>query len=64
MFIAVALMCLDLNLTSCTQMIWDGEFLTEQQCLAHNQTLIGTLGPKGTIVQATCFEVTALGEPV
>lgn len=64
MFIAVALMCLDMNLGTCSQMLWQETFLTSEACDKHIDGMIGQIGPKGTIVYASCFKVEGLGEPV
>lgn len=64
MFIAVAIMCMDLNLSSCTQMIWPKTFITDEACTTLINGMIGQMGPQGVIVYASCFKVDDLGEPV
>lgn len=64
MFIAIALMCMENDLRTCTMMIWDGVFITEEACEEHKNNLLGQMGPKGYIVNAACFKVDALGSPI
>lgn len=64
MFIAIALMCMADDLRTCSMMIWDDTFITEEACTTHSDSLLGNTGPKGVIVHAGCFKVDDLGEPV
>lgn len=64
MFIAIALMCVELDLSTCSMMIWNDTFITEEACLSSNEAVLGTMGPQGVIVRTACFKVDELGEPV
>jgi len=64
MFIAIALMCVENDLRTCSMMIWDDIFITEEACEEHKNNLLGMMGPKGVIVNAACFKVDDLGQPV
>lgn len=64
MFIAIALMCMENDLRTCTMMIWDDIFITEEACEEHKTSLLGQMGPKGIIVGTACFKVDDLGQPV
>lgn len=64
MFIAVAVMCMDLNLSTCTQMIWPKTFITEEACINLINERVGQVGPQGMVVLASCFKIDDLGEPV
>lgn len=63
MFIAIALMCVESDLRTCSMMIWDDTFITEEACLASNKEVLGMLGPQGYIVNTACFKVDDLGSP-
>jgi hypothetical protein len=64
MFIAIALMCVENDLRTCSMMVWNDLFETEEECVASNASVLGQLGPQGYIVDTACFKVDDLGEPV
>ena len=57
MFIAVALMCLSLDVQTCTMMAWKEGFMTHEACEAHASRYLGQPGPQGLIVSAGCFQI-------
>lgn len=63
MFAAVALMCMENDLKSCSQMIWKDTFISAEACELHNASIMGGLGPKGYVVMTSCFKVDDLGQP-
>lgn len=64
MFISIALMCMEFHLATCTMMMWNDPFITEEACTANNDELLGQMGPQGIIVHTACFKVSGMGEPV